>query len=163
MCAISRRAAPDKAAAGPSGDGKIRAAMNGRVVAVLVQTGRSRYAGEPVLTLEAMKMEHVHTASAAGTVAAIHVAEGEQVTTGKIVVGDRGGGVSHDTALSSRQAARWRDAICHPTNCVLCEGWSYSALSTTDDRGYGSRVARARRNLEAYSGRPVPSFSQHAT
>ena len=38
------------------------------------------------MTLEAMKMEHVHTAAIAGTIAAIDVAEGEQVTTGKIVV-----------------------------------------------------------------------------
>ena len=43
-------------------------------------------AGQPVMTLEAMKMEHVHTAGVAGTVSAIDVSEGEQVTTGKIVV-----------------------------------------------------------------------------
>ena len=79
------RAAPDSAAARP-GDGKIRAAMNGRVVAILVKEGNTVAAGEPVLTLEAMKMEHVHVASVAGTVAAIHVTESEQVTTGKIVV-----------------------------------------------------------------------------
>jgi geranyl-CoA carboxylase alpha subunit len=33
-----------------------------------------------------MKMEHVHTAPISGTIAAIDVVEGEQVTTGKIVV-----------------------------------------------------------------------------
>ena len=43
-------------------------------------------AGQPVMTLEAMKMEHVHTAGVAGTVSAIDVAEGEQVTTGRIVI-----------------------------------------------------------------------------
>jgi geranyl-CoA carboxylase alpha subunit len=68
------------------GDGKVRAAMNGRVVAVLVKQGEKVEAGQPVMTLEAMKMEHVHTAGVAGTIAAIDVAEGEQVTTGKIVV-----------------------------------------------------------------------------
>jgi geranyl-CoA carboxylase alpha subunit len=68
------------------GDGKIRAAMNGRVVAVLVKQGERVEAGQPVMTLEAMKMEHVHTASISGTISAIDVAEGEQVTTGKIVV-----------------------------------------------------------------------------
>ncbi|NPV25077.1 acetyl/propionyl/methylcrotonyl-CoA carboxylase subunit alpha [Bradyrhizobium aeschynomenes] len=72
------------AAAG--GDGKVRAALNGRVVAVLVKPGDEVAAGQPVLTLEAMKMEHVHTAGIAGTVAAIEVAEGDQVTTGRIVV-----------------------------------------------------------------------------
>ena len=36
--------------------------MNGRVVAVLVKPGEKVAAGQPVMTLEAMKMEHVHTA-----------------------------------------------------------------------------------------------------
>ena len=78
-------AAPVSAAAS-GGDGKVRAAMNGRVVAVLVKPGEQVTAGQPVMTLEAMKMEHVHTAGIAGTVSAIAVVEGEQVTTGKIVV-----------------------------------------------------------------------------
>jgi geranyl-CoA carboxylase alpha subunit len=79
------RSAPAAAAATGS-DGKVRAAMNGRVVAVLVKQGERVAAGQPVMTLEAMKMEHVHTAPIAGTISAIDVAEGEQVTTGKIVV-----------------------------------------------------------------------------
>ena len=78
-------AAPVSAAAS-GGDGKVRAAMNGRVVALLVKAGEQVAAGQPVMTLEAMKMEHVHTAGVAGTVSSIDVAEGEQVTTGRIVV-----------------------------------------------------------------------------
>jgi geranyl-CoA carboxylase alpha subunit len=78
-------AAPASAAAGGS-DGKVRAAMNGRVVAVLVKQGERVAAGQAVMTLEAMKMEHVHTAPVSGTISAIDVVEGEQVTTGKIVV-----------------------------------------------------------------------------
>jgi geranyl-CoA carboxylase alpha subunit len=78
-------AAPAAAAAGGS-DGKVRAAMNGRVVAVLVKQGERVVAGQPVMTLEAMKMEHVHTAPISGTISAIDVAEGEQLTTGKIVI-----------------------------------------------------------------------------
>jgi geranyl-CoA carboxylase alpha subunit len=78
-------AAPETAAA--SGvDGKVRAAMNGRVVAVLVKKGDHVTAGQAVMTLEAMKMEHVHRAGIAGTVSAIDVAEGEQVAMGKVVV-----------------------------------------------------------------------------
>ncbi|MET3909427.1 geranyl-CoA carboxylase alpha subunit [Bradyrhizobium sp. S3.3.6] len=77
-------AAP-KAAASNGGDGKVRAAMNGRVVAVLVKPGDRVTAGQPVMTLEAMKMEHVHKAGIDGVVSAIDVAEGEQVTTGRIV------------------------------------------------------------------------------
>jgi len=77
-------AAP-KATSTNGGDGKVRAAMNGRVVAVLVRPGDRVTAGQPVLTLEAMKMEHVHKAGIDGVVSAIDVAEGEQVTTGRIV------------------------------------------------------------------------------
>jgi geranyl-CoA carboxylase alpha subunit len=73
-------------------DGKVRAAMNGRVVAVLVKAGERVAAGQPVMTLEAMKMEHVHAAPIAGVISAIDVVEGEQVTTGKIVVEIEGGG-----------------------------------------------------------------------
>jgi geranyl-CoA carboxylase alpha subunit len=70
----------------PNGsDGKVRAAMNGRVVAVLVKPGDRVEAGQPIMTLEAMKMEHVHTAPLSGIIAAVDVVEAEQVTTGKIV------------------------------------------------------------------------------
>ena len=79
------RAAPPSAVA-TGGDGKVRAAMNGRVVAVLVKPGEKVVAGQPVITLEAMKMEHVYTAGIAGMIRAIDVEEGEQVTTGRIVV-----------------------------------------------------------------------------
>ncbi len=75
-----------------AGDGKVRAAMNGRVVAIMVEPGERVVAGQPVMTLEAMKMEHVHTAPNAGMISAVHVAEGEQVMTGKIVVEIVGGG-----------------------------------------------------------------------
>lgn len=86
LAATDLTLAAPKAATVNGGDGKVRAAMNGRVVAVLVKPGDRVTAGQPVMTLEAMKMEHVHTAGVAGTVSAIDVAEGEQVTTGKIVV-----------------------------------------------------------------------------
>jgi geranyl-CoA carboxylase alpha subunit len=77
-------AAPASAASNGS-DGRVRAAMNGRVVALLVRQGERVEAGQPVMTLEAMKMEHVHAAPVSGMISAIDVAEGEQVTTGKIV------------------------------------------------------------------------------
>jgi geranyl-CoA carboxylase alpha subunit len=80
------RAAPAATAATNGSDGKVRAAMNGRVVAVLVKAGERVETGQPVMTLEAMKMEHVHVAPIAGTISAIDVVEGEQVTTGRIVI-----------------------------------------------------------------------------
>ena len=68
----------DGAGAGAS-DGKLRAAMNGRVVAVLVAVGERVAAGQAIVTIEAMKMEHLHAAPLAGTVNALHVTVGEQV------------------------------------------------------------------------------------
>ncbi len=69
-----------------AGDGKLRASMNGRVVAVQVQAGERVAAGQPLVTLEAMKMEHIHVAPLAGTVKAVHAAVGDQVPTGRVVV-----------------------------------------------------------------------------
>ena len=62
------------------------AQVAGSAITVLVQPGEQVVLGQPVMTLEAMKMEHVHTAGVAGRVSSIDVAEGEQVTTGRIVV-----------------------------------------------------------------------------
>jgi geranyl-CoA carboxylase alpha subunit len=66
-------------------DGRLRAAMNGRVVAIFVKQGDLVEIGQPLVTLEAMKMEHVHRAPIAGIVSMLHVGENEQVTTNKIV------------------------------------------------------------------------------
>ena len=66
-------------------DGKLRASMNGRVVAVQVAVGDHVEAGQPVVTLEAMKMEHIHAATAAGRIEALHVAVGEQVAAHRVV------------------------------------------------------------------------------
>ncbi|MBC7730986.1 MAG: acetyl-CoA carboxylase biotin carboxylase subunit [Bacteriovorax sp.] len=66
-------------------DGKLRASMNGRVVAVLVALGERVAAGQAIVTIEAMKMEHVHAAPLAGTVKALNVAVGEQVPARRVV------------------------------------------------------------------------------
>ncbi len=65
--------------------------MNGRVVAVLVKPGEQVAAGQPVMTLEAMKMEHVHTAGVAGTVSAIDCRRGRAGDDGEDRRGDCGG------------------------------------------------------------------------
>jgi geranyl-CoA carboxylase alpha subunit len=67
------------------GDGKLRAAMNGRIVAVAVAVGDRVLAGQAMITLEAMKMEHVHAAPLTGTVTALHVVLGEQVASRRVV------------------------------------------------------------------------------
>jgi len=71
--------------AGTAGDGTLRASMNGRVVAVQVSVGQPVRAGQPVLTLEAMKMEHVHAAPIDGVVKALHVGAGDQVSARRVV------------------------------------------------------------------------------
>jgi len=68
------------------GDGKVRASMNGRVVAVLVAVGERVQAQQALVTLEAMKMEHVHAAPVAGRVIALHAATGEQVPASRVLV-----------------------------------------------------------------------------
>ena len=80
---LTHVAVPRADAAG--GDGLLRASMNGRVIALLVAEGDAVAAGQPLVTLEAMKMEHVHCAPRAGRVAALHVAVGAQVAARHVV------------------------------------------------------------------------------
>ncbi len=77
--------APAIRTAGDSRDGRLRASMNGRVAAVLVQVGQAVQAGQPLLTLEAMKMEHVHAAPRAGVVSALYVSVGQQVPAQRVL------------------------------------------------------------------------------
>jgi 3-methylcrotonyl-CoA carboxylase alpha subunit len=78
--------APQRDAVAGAGDGRINAPMPGRVLAVDVIAGQSVAAGDRLLVLEAMKMEHRITARAAGTVQAVHVATGDQVADGMLLV-----------------------------------------------------------------------------
>jgi 3-methylcrotonyl-CoA carboxylase alpha subunit len=56
--------------------------MSGTIISVLVKQGDTVARGAPLLILEAMKMEHTIIALVAGTVAALHYREGEQVSEG---------------------------------------------------------------------------------
>ena len=77
--------AAQTAAAG-AGDAAVKAPMAGRVVAIHVKSGDTVVKGTPLLVLEAMKMEHPVTARGAGTVAALLVEAGAQVSLGQVVV-----------------------------------------------------------------------------
>ena len=83
--AMDRSRAAATRAGDKGSDGKLRASMNGRVVALQVAVGDTVAVGQPMLTLEAMKMEHVHAAPAAGRVLALHVSLGEQVASHRVV------------------------------------------------------------------------------
>ena len=56
--------------------------MPGRVVKVAVEVGQHVSQNQPLVVLEAMKMEHVVEAPHAGEVTEVCVREGEQVTAG---------------------------------------------------------------------------------
>jgi 3-methylcrotonyl-CoA carboxylase alpha subunit len=61
------------------GSGKLTAPMPGKVVAVRVQLGDNVKKGQPLIIVEAMKMEHTITAPADGVVQAINANVGDQV------------------------------------------------------------------------------------
>lgn len=69
------------ASASDDGAGLV-APMPGKVLEVLVSVGQHVAAGEALMVLEAMKMEHRIVATAPSTVAAIHFTAGDQVTQG---------------------------------------------------------------------------------
>jgi acetyl-CoA/propionyl-CoA carboxylase biotin carboxyl carrier protein len=85
--------APDLAAAaerGASAHGAalpdvVRAPMPGRVVSVHVRPGDDLQGGDPVATVEAMKMEHVVASPGPARVEEVLVREGEQVERGRVV------------------------------------------------------------------------------
>ena len=65
--------------------GSLLAPMPGTVVAVKVEAGAEVAAGDVVLVLEAMKMQHTVTAPHDGTVAEINVEPGSQVASGEVL------------------------------------------------------------------------------
>ena len=67
-------------------DGKLMAPMPGKVLGIFVKPGQSVEAGDRLLVLEAMKMEHRLTAPAAGTVKAVHIGENDQVPEGRLLI-----------------------------------------------------------------------------
>ena len=56
--------------------------MPGKVLQVLVEVGQDVNAGQALMILEAMKMEHRIVASEEGSVSAVYFSEGDQVQQG---------------------------------------------------------------------------------
>ena len=65
--------------------GSLLAPMPGTVVSVAVEQGQQVEAGQPVLVLEAMKMQHTVRAPGPGTVTEIDVKPGAQVAAGEVL------------------------------------------------------------------------------
>ncbi|BBN19966.1 3-methylcrotonyl-CoA carboxylase alpha subunit [Marchantia polymorpha subsp. ruderalis] len=66
--------------------GSVTAPMAGRVVKVLVENGARVKKGEPLLVLEAMKMEHVVRAPVEGLVDGAHLVVGQQVNDNMVLL-----------------------------------------------------------------------------
>jgi geranyl-CoA carboxylase alpha subunit len=60
--------------------------MNGRIVTLAVREGERVNAGQLVMVLEAMKMEHSIVATRAGVVRGVFAAIGDQVAPGRALI-----------------------------------------------------------------------------
>jgi len=68
------------------GKDTLPAPLPGVVTAVAVVAGQAVERGDPILTIEAMKMFNVIRSPRAGTIAAVHVVDKAQVSQGDILV-----------------------------------------------------------------------------
>ena len=78
-------AAAPKAAAGAAGSVEVTASVPGKVFKIEANTGATVKAGDPIVILEAMKMEIPVVAPEDGTVASINVAVGDAVESGYVL------------------------------------------------------------------------------
>ncbi len=84
---LGNQASPVRAAtAGAAGGLPVSAPLAGIICKVLVAPGQEVAAGEPVLMLEAMKMETAVSAPSAGVIEHINVSEGDSVAVGDILL-----------------------------------------------------------------------------
>jgi biotin carboxyl carrier protein len=81
LTALARR--PNTEASAPTA---LRSPMPGRVVKILVKLGDRVTAGQPVVVVEAMKMENELRATRAGTIHALRCEEGATVEAGQDLV-----------------------------------------------------------------------------
>ncbi len=77
-------------AAGAAGAGSLLAPMPGKVIRVDASPGDEVAAGQPLLVLEAMKMEHEIVAPAAGVLTSLPVSVGDQVDAGTLLAAIEG-------------------------------------------------------------------------
>ncbi|HEX9245745.1 MAG TPA: biotin/lipoyl-containing protein [bacterium] len=83
---LEYRVAPGERRAPRASGAGLVAPMPGLVTQVLAGVGDSVTAGQPLVIIEAMKMEHVIRASLGGRIRAINVRSGDQIEGGTVVV-----------------------------------------------------------------------------
>jgi acetyl-CoA/propionyl-CoA carboxylase, biotin carboxylase, biotin carboxyl carrier protein len=81
----ARRPAAGGGSGGAAGSGNVTVPMQGTIVKVLVEVGQEVEVGQPVVVLEAMKMENQIAAEKAGTIKEIRIAPGDTVGGGDVV------------------------------------------------------------------------------
>ncbi len=64
----------------------VKAPMPGLVISVLVEPGQSVQKGDPLLILEAMKMENIIKATGEGVVKTVHTQKGQAVEKGHVLL-----------------------------------------------------------------------------
>lgn len=69
-----------------TGEGHVTTTMPGNIVDVLVNEGDKVSAGDPVLIIEAMKMETEVKATKSGTIKAVSIAKGDRVAPGESLI-----------------------------------------------------------------------------
>ena len=74
------------AASGAHQNGEITAPMPGKILKVFVSRGASISKGQPVIAMEAMKMEYTLEADRDGKILELNAAVGDQVALGKLLV-----------------------------------------------------------------------------
>ncbi len=79
-------AALEEASGGAGGGGTLKAPMPGRIVKALVAEGDEVEAGQPIIIVEAMKMENEVLAEGPGIVRSILVSAGDTVDAGAVLV-----------------------------------------------------------------------------
>jgi len=81
----TRASAAAGSAGGAASDGSLRAPMPGKIVATPAKPGDTVTKGQPVVVLEAMKMEHALVAPFDGVVGEVGVAVGDQVAADTVL------------------------------------------------------------------------------
>jgi acetyl-CoA/propionyl-CoA/long-chain acyl-CoA carboxylase, biotin carboxylase, biotin carboxyl carrier protein len=81
----ARRTVGGGGGGGAAGSGNVTVPMQGTIVKVLVEVGQEVEVGQPVVVLEAMKMENQIAAEKAGTIKEIRIAPGDTVGGGDVV------------------------------------------------------------------------------
>ncbi len=87
---IHRCVAGDDARTGGAGGGvrspRVTAPMPGKVLAVRVEVGQTVTPGDPLVVLEAMKMETIVSADGEGRVKEVHVVAGAMIEPGQLLI-----------------------------------------------------------------------------